>query len=528
MRASQEGASWGVWAAVHAEVRSNIAAIRKAVQAASLDRLIIVGHSLGGAYAQEVARCLLLSSSSNLEMQVVTFGSPTVFARRESAAPRRTGGEGGGSSKGGQGWKVVPTLVQRVVGMMRGSGGRAEEDWLMRRLSVRSLHVVHRWDVMPRVHLLPSLLRHSQGKAMLKAWAKHFASKVGGAYAARLSGYLSDALAIAQNVNRTYQARRLSLDRYQGVGDYMLVPPGIICDLTQIQDTAMPVAWAHVLQASDPMPEWDVSLDPGLGIAGDEPWVAMLKDHALYQAAVAATPGMHQIVHELCLMHVRERGWGGGGGGRDTGGDADCRSLGESVGVAGVAGVAGVEEGLSPPALLRAFEDWYVAVKQQESDKIAARRQREQAREHQYETHAVSAACQTTTAHPAPAAGVSPAKDSGGGGGGGYLWLPRRRRERPLQPQPLPHTPATSLPTNYVQQVGEAGHEPGGGWWLPASPARDTGRGVYAVPVQNAEDESVLWGRGRERKGRPGEEERDLEEEEEEVIGRGGYDVSPP
>jgi hypothetical protein len=51
---------------------------------------------------------------------------------------------------------------------------------------------------------------------------------------------------------------------------------------------------------------------------------------------------------------------------------------------------------------------------------------------------------------------------------------------------------------------------------------------VYAVPVQNAEDESVLWGRGRERKGRPGEEERDLEEEEEEVIGRGGYDVSPP
>jgi hypothetical protein len=46
---------------------------------------------------------------------------------------------------------------------------------------------------------------------------------------------------------------------------------------------------------------------------------------------------------------------------------------------------------------------------------------------------------------------------------------------------------------------------------------------VNAVPVENAEDESVLLGRGRERKGR--EEKRDLEEE---VIGGGGYDVSPP
>ena len=160
-------------------------------------------------------------------------------------------------------------------------------------------------------------------------------------------------------------------------------------------------------------------------------------------------------------------------------------------------------------------------MKQQESDKLAARRQREQAREHQYQT---DAACQTT-AHPAPAAGVSPAEDSGGGGLGGYLWLPRRRRERPLQPQPLPHTPATSLSTNYVQEVGEGGREQRGpGWWLPAGPARDTGRGVNAVPVENAEDESVLLGRGRERKGR--EEKRDLEEEE--VIGGGGYDVSPP
>jgi hypothetical protein len=162
---------------------------------------------------------------------------------------------------------------------------------------------------------------------MLKAWAKHFASKLGGAYAARLSGYLSDALAIAQNVNRTYQARRDSLERYQGVGDYMLVPPGIICDLTQIQDTAMPVAWAHELQASDPLREWDVSLDPGLGIAGDEPWVAMLKDHALYQAAVAATPGMHQIVHELCLMHVREGGEGGGGGAKTPAGTLTVEAL---------------------------------------------------------------------------------------------------------------------------------------------------------------------------------------------------------
>jgi len=50
----------------------------------------------------------------------------------------------------------------------------------------------------------------------------------------------------------------------------MLVPPGVICDLTQIEDTSMPVAaeaapgaqTAHVGQG------WDVSLDAGLGVAG--------------------------------------------------------------------------------------------------------------------------------------------------------------------------------------------------------------------------------------------------------------------
>jgi len=77
----------------------------------------------------------------------------------------------------------------------------------------------------------------------------------------------------------------------------------------------------------------------------------MLKDHGQYLSAVAATTGMHQILHELCHMHARERA---GGGGRldahqDAHQNADCRSLVEAVGVG---------EALAPPALLRAFEAW--------------------------------------------------------------------------------------------------------------------------------------------------------------------------
>ena len=44
----------------------------------------------------------------------------------------------------------------------------------------------------------------------------------------RLSGYLSDALALAQNVNRTYQARRSSLERYQ-VPSLLCIYASILC-----------------------------------------------------------------------------------------------------------------------------------------------------------------------------------------------------------------------------------------------------------------------------------------------------------
>ena len=197
-----------------AQVRSNIASIRREVRQARLRRLVIVGHSLGGCYAQEVAR-LLLMEMPRLDIHVRTFGSPTVFARRDGRGTVDSRSERV-DVRGRDLWKTAPTWWDSVLAMMwSGGGGRVKDDELMRRLRGRSVHVVHRltraqartlgracsmsmrthghthtyrWDVMPRVHLLPQLLRHSHAKAMLNAFTKHLAAKFGGAYAARLGG----------------------------------------------------------------------------------------------------------------------------------------------------------------------------------------------------------------------------------------------------------------------------------------------------------------------------------------------------
>ena len=296
---SEDGASWGVWAAVHAEVRSNIAAIRRAVRKAQLHRLIIVGHSLGGCYAQEVAR-LLQEHGAPARLRVVTYGSPAVFARR-----------GGAYDKERALWKRHPSLMDRLWGFVLRTG-RAEEDGAMRRLAARSLHVVHRWDLMPRVHLMPSLLLHSQAKAMLNAFTKYFASKLGGAYAARLGGYLSDALALPHNFNRTFQMRSGCLERYQGVGNYLLLPPGLVCDLDQIEAVSQPLPGGvspHGLSSPQSWQAWDVSLEEGLGRSGgsggsDGAWVAMITDHGKYLSAVSALGRVTQVLQLLCCKHA--------------------------------------------------------------------------------------------------------------------------------------------------------------------------------------------------------------------------------
>ena len=191
--------------------------------------------------------------------------------------------------------------------------GRAKEDGAMRRLSACSLHVVNRWDLMPRVHLMPSMLLHSHARAMLNAFTKYFASKLGGAYAARLGGYLSDALALPHNFNRTFQTRRGSLERYQGVGDYLLLPPGVVCDIDQIEAVSQPVPGAvspRGVQDPEAWRPWDVCLEEGLGNSGgggvDAAWVSMITDHGKYLSAVGAMGRMRKVLELLCRRHSRK------------------------------------------------------------------------------------------------------------------------------------------------------------------------------------------------------------------------------
>lgn len=235
----------------------------------------------------------------------------------------------------------------------------------MRRLSACSLHVVHRWDLMPRVHLMPSMLLHSDAKAMLNAFTKYFASKLGGAYAARLGGYLSDALALPHNFNRTFQTRRGSLDRYQGVGNYLLLPPGVVCDIDQIEAVSQPLPGAvspRGLKDPQSWRPWGVSLEHGLGVSGgggvDGAWVSMITDHGKYLSAVAALGRMKQVLQLLCHKHFGKT----------------CATV-----VAAHGSVGGSE--VPSAAAQRAFEAWLDAVLQRREERAKTDREAQHATE---------------------------------------------------------------------------------------------------------------------------------------------------
>jgi hypothetical protein len=125
----EEGASWGVWSTVQSEVRASMAAIRAAVRRAGLQRLVITGHSLGGGYAKEAARQLARRRRAlgNPRIEVVTFGAPAVFARRDGCGCRR------GLWRQRAGWfEATIGVVSTAVG--RGRGCRLPDDQYMRTL----------------------------------------------------------------------------------------------------------------------------------------------------------------------------------------------------------------------------------------------------------------------------------------------------------------------------------------------------------------------------------------------------------
>jgi hypothetical protein len=101
------------------------------------------------------------------------------------------------------------------------------------------VNVVNRWDLVPRAQLLPDILRREGSKRMVQDFTRHLTQRLGG-YAARFGGYISDALSIPHNFNRTMQGKRVVLGRYETVGTYIAVPPGVPCDFAVVAATSTP------------------------------------------------------------------------------------------------------------------------------------------------------------------------------------------------------------------------------------------------------------------------------------------------
>jgi hypothetical protein len=84
------------------------------------------------------------------------------------------------------------------------------------------------------VHFLPHILSQEGGKHLVPAFTRLVASRIGG-YAARFGGYITDALSLPQNFNRTMQSKRATLDLYTQLGEFVIYPPGIVCGTKEVQ-----------------------------------------------------------------------------------------------------------------------------------------------------------------------------------------------------------------------------------------------------------------------------------------------------
>ena len=191
------------------------------------------------------------------------------------------------------------------------------------------------------------------------------------------------------------------------MGEYFLVPPGLVCDFEQIESVSQPVPGAMLPRATggyDDWRVWNISLEDRLGEtggAGAEAWQAMISDHGNYLSAMQTTTTMRQValesilscpcsfresqvrmhvpclprtlivcplmteqvLEELCLAHS------------GTG----CQQL---VSVLGVVGKRRSEGGGAAPdkAAVRAFENWLHGIMAMEEHREAERERRERER----------------------------------------------------------------------------------------------------------------------------------------------------
>jgi hypothetical protein len=132
---------------------------------------------------------------------------------------------------------VWPKIGHPKFGGKRNLFGRsckAFGDDEFQRLDASTLHIVNRWDLVPRVHFLPHILSQEGGKHLVPAFTRLVASRIGG-YAARFGGYITDALSLPQNFNRTMQSKRATLDLYTQLGEFVIYPPGIVCGTKEVR-----------------------------------------------------------------------------------------------------------------------------------------------------------------------------------------------------------------------------------------------------------------------------------------------------
>ncbi|EKX45893.1 hypothetical protein GUITHDRAFT_138721 [Guillardia theta CCMP2712] len=247
---NEEGPSWGIWSSVHTEVRRSISSIRAAVRKAKIKKLVIAGHSLGGSYALEVARQLLSGVGLNVDISVITFGSPAVFARRTGA-----------KHCGKDVWRKPPTLLESAADfgwkLLTGREAcRLKEDSSMRKLDASVVNIVNRWDLVPRAHLLPRLMRQSNSKEILQAFTKHVASRLGGGYAVMAT------VESNQSLPRPRQAPQDAQWNFFFDDDV----PGFAASTTQ----------------------------------ADFPYEFMLTDHSRYSSSIRAYGVIWHILNELC------------------------------------------------------------------------------------------------------------------------------------------------------------------------------------------------------------------------------------
>lgn len=308
-----------------------------------------------------------------MTIKVLVFGSPPIFARREGAEC---------DARGSHSWspwdEVWPRIGVPHFGEKQGWWGqscRAHGDAQFRRLDAATLHFVNRWDMVPRVHFLPHILSQEGGKNLVPAFTRLVASRIGG-YAARFGGYITDALSLPQNFNRTMQGKRATLDLYKQLGEFVLFPPGIVCGSKQVSATAvLPGLEGMERRVASTVGGRAAFHVAGVENQGEQPLHALALDHAKYRDALKNHRVMREVLGVLCMQE-----W-----------NVTCEALAGKFGR--------VQGGALTDAQYELLEDWRERARERQNAE-EERRKMAVEREKEKEMERMGRQCETVPLHP--------------------------------------------------------------------------------------------------------------------------------